>query len=85
MDVTVVAMGSSTHEPSEEDEIGAAFIAARVRGELATASLELRTPAEEWEDWFPRRDAELALEVDRFSFALPVAREGGLLVARPSR
>src|SRR5207245_9619237 len=36
-----------------------------------------------WPDWFPRRDAELALEVARFSFALPVAREGGLLVARP--
>lgn len=81
-DVTIVAMGSSATEPSEEDELGAAFIAARLRGDLATASLELR--ATEWEDWFPRRDAELALEVDRFSFALPVHRENGLLVARPS-
>jgi len=37
----------------------------------------------EWPDWFPARDALLAAEVDRFSFALPVAREDGLLVARP--
>lgn len=36
-------------------------------------------------DWFPRRDAELACEVDRFDFALPVHREEGLLVARPAR
>jgi 2-phosphosulfolactate phosphatase len=81
-DVTIVAMGSSATEPSEEDELGAAFIAARLRGESATGALELRRT--EWEDWFPRRDAELALEVDRFAFALPVHRENGLLVARPS-
>lgn len=81
-DVTIVAMGSSAHEPSEEDELGAAFIAALLRGEPAAASLELR--ATEWEDWFPRRDAELALQIDRFAFALPVHRENGLLIARPS-
>ena len=82
-DVTVVAMGSSADEPSEEDEVGAAFIAARLRGEIAKASLDLREDTV-WEDWFPRRDAELALEVDRFSFALPVHREDGLLIARPA-
>ncbi|OLC57953.1 MAG: hypothetical protein AUH85_02035 [Chloroflexi bacterium 13_1_40CM_4_68_4] len=38
-----------------------------------------------WPAWFPRRDAELACEVDRFDFALPVTREEGLLVARPIR
>ena len=79
--VTVVAMGASAQERSEEDELGAAFIAARLRGETAKASLELRDDTV-WKDWFPRRDAELALEVDRFSFALPVSREDGLLVAR---
>jgi 2-phosphosulfolactate phosphatase len=79
-DVTVIAMGSSAAELSEEDEVGAAFIAARLRGESATASIELH--AMEWEDWFPRRDAELALEVDRFAFAMPVHRENGLLIAR---
>jgi hypothetical protein len=40
--------------------------------------------AEGWPEWFPRRDAELALEIDRFTFALPVRREGRLLVARPA-
>ena len=80
--VTVVAMGASAQERSEEDELGAAFIAARLRGETANASLELRDDTV-WESWFPRRDAELALEVDRFSFALPVSREDGLLIARP--
>ena len=80
--VTVVAMGSSAQETSEEDELGAAFIAARLRGEIAKASLDLRDDTV-WEEWFPRRDAELALEVDRFAFALPVYRENGLLIARP--
>ena len=80
--VTVVAMGSSAQERSEEDELGAAFIAARLRGEIAKASLDLRDDTV-WEEWFPRRDAELALEVDRFAFALPVYRENGLLIARP--
>lgn len=37
-----------------------------------------------WPDWFPRRDAELACEIDSFDFALPVHREDGLLIARPS-
>ena len=80
--VTVVAMGSSAQERSEEDELGAAFIAARLRGEIAKVSLDLRDDTV-WADWFPRRDAELALEVDRFAFALPVYRENGLLIARP--
>jgi len=35
-----------------------------------------------WPEWFPRRDAELASEIDRFPFALPVRREDGLLIAR---
>lgn len=80
-EVTVVAMGSSAQESSEEDEIGAAYIVAALRGETFPPLLVLRDA--KWEDWFPRRDAELALEVDRFSFALPVHRDGGLLVARP--
>ncbi len=34
---------------------------------------------------FPRADLDLALQVDRFDFALPVRREGDLLVVRPER
>jgi 2-phosphosulfolactate phosphatase len=89
-DITIVAMGSSAEEPSEEDELGAAYIAARLRGEpppppaMPTWVADLDARGTAWEDCFPRRDAELALEVDRFGFALPVHRENGLLIARPA-
>jgi len=65
---------------------GAEFLAALLRGERATLRsirLEADHDPAGWPDWFPRRDAELALEVDRFDFALPVTREDGLLIARP--
>jgi 2-phosphosulfolactate phosphatase len=85
-DVTVVAMGAAAQEESEEDERCASYLAASLRGATPEGhGMVLRTPHDEWEDWFPRRDAELALEIDRFDFALPVAREDGLLVARPVR
>jgi 2-phosphosulfolactate phosphatase len=80
-DVTVVAMGQGGVELAPEDEAGAELIAARLRGEdPALRPIPLH---DRWQDWFPRRDAEIALEVDRFGFALPVTREDGLLIARP--
>jgi 2-phosphosulfolactate phosphatase len=81
--ISLVAMGTHGGDDHGEDEICAAYLeqllldAAPARPEIALA------PAEQWPDWFPRRDAELALEVDRFAFALPVTREDGLLIARP--
>lgn len=87
--VTVVAMGTNGTTPSEEDEACAHYLAARLAGRSPdTAAMvaklwEHEDPA--WPEWFPRRDAELACEVDRFDFALPVTRENGLLVARPVR
>lgn len=80
-EVTIVAMGGSARETADEDELGADYILAALRGEPFPPPLVI--PDAEWPEWFPRRDAELALEVDRFGFALPVAREGALLVARP--
>ena len=80
-EVTIVAMGQNAKEDADEDLACARYLAAALRGEpLPSTAVTL---IEEWPDWFPRRDAELALEVDRFSFALPVARENGLLIARP--
>jgi 2-phosphosulfolactate phosphatase len=79
-DVSIVAIGSSAQEPAEEDEYGAAVLASRLLGTPAPPLMALR--GTEWPDWFPRRDAELALEIDRFAFALPVERVGALLVAR---
>jgi len=80
-EVTIVAMGQNALEDADEDLACARYLAAALRGEpLPSTQVTL---VEEWPDWFPRRDAELALEIDRFSFALPVAREDGVLVARP--
>ena len=88
-DVTVVAMGEGGTSASDEDEACARYIAARLRGEptdIAGLIASLwKNEDPQWPDWFPRRDAELACQVDRFDFALPVAREGGLLIARPVR
>ena len=85
-DVTIVAMGPN--EERNEDVACAEHIAALIRGERPAVA-PIYMPGdhlpEGWPSWFPRRDAELASEVDRFDFALPVAREAGLLIARPSR
>ena len=88
-EVTVVAMGRGATESADEDEACARYIAARLVGgstdvDAMVASLWTNEDPN-WPEWFPRRDAELACEVDRFDFALPVTREGGLLVARPLR
>ena len=87
-EVTIVAMGEGQADRSDEDLACASHLAALLRGERPTLPV-VPLPSErmggEWPDWFPRRDAELALQLDRFDLALPVFREGGLLVARPLR
>jgi 2-phosphosulfolactate phosphatase len=85
-EVTIVAMGPNGER--NEDVACADYIAGLVRGErpaIPPINMPGDDPASGWPDWFPRRDAELACEVDRFDFALPVVREGGLLVARAAR
>ena len=84
--VTVVAMGQNAIEDADEDLACARYLAAALsdqRPSMPLITLLADRDGEGWPDWFPRRDAELALEVDRFSFALPVHREDGLLIARP--
>jgi len=87
-EVTIVAMGHNGVEEAVEDEACAEYLAALLEGRDARLR-EIPFHAEYypggWPDWFPRRDAELACEVDRFDFALPVTREEGFLVARPIR
>lgn len=87
-DVTVVAMGHGGVAPSEEDEACARHVASRLADRASdAAALVASLWADEdpnWPEWFPRRDAELACQVDRFDFALPVVREAGLHVARPA-
>ena len=88
-EVTVVSMGERGILASGEDDACADYLASCLRGERPdvapiVASLWVNEDPN-WPEWFPRRDAELACEVDRFDFALPVARENGLLVARAVR
>jgi len=87
-EVTLVA----TDQPAEdgtghEDELCASYLEALLAGRRPDAPAVLaeiwRRETSNWPEWFPRRDAELACDIDRFSFALPVRRESGLLVARP--
>lgn len=85
-EVTIVAMGHKGEEPAAEDEACADYLAGLLVGQRrALRSIPLHADYYEggWPDWFPRRDAELACQVDRFDFALPVTRESGLLTARP--
>lgn len=88
-EMTVVAMGRNGVMPADEDEACAAYIAAQLMGRPTDVPSMIAKLWENedpnWPEWFPRRDAELACEVDRFDFALPVTREGPLLVARPAR
>ena len=86
-DVCLVAMGDGGTVPNAEDEACARFLEAQLtRAPIDASALiaglpQWRNP--QWPWWFPKRDAELATQVDRFDFALPVTREDGLLVARP--
>jgi 2-phosphosulfolactate phosphatase len=85
-DVTIVAMGHNAIAEADEDAQCARYLEALLVGGSLQAPqvfMEGDHSEEGWPDWFPRRDAELALETDRFDFALPVTREDGLLVARP--
>ena len=85
-EVTIVAMGHNAIADGDEDALCARYLERLLLGERPTPPsvfLEGDHSSEGWPDWFPRHDAELACEVDRFDFALPVAREGGLFVARP--
>ena len=83
-EVTFVA--TSITDPSDGDEdLACALYLERqlIDGHAPPPSIRLLGDEEGWPDFFPREDATLALEVDRFGFALPVTRESGLLIARP--
>jgi 2-phosphosulfolactate phosphatase len=85
-DVTLVGMGHEGASKSIEDELCARYLEALLTGRdvpLVPQLMGELADRVEWPDWFPARDAVLAAEVDRFSFALPVTREDGMLVARP--
>ena len=87
-EVTIVAMGHNAIAEADEDAQCARYLESLLRGERPTPPtvfLEGDHSSEGWPDYFPRRDAELACHIDRFDFALPVAFEDGLFVARAAR
>ncbi len=86
-EVTLVAMGQDAAIKAPEDELCATYLEAVLTGKEPPVVPTLMHSSDrvDWPEWFPMRDALLACEVDRFDFALPVTREGGLLVARPVR
>jgi 2-phosphosulfolactate phosphatase len=92
-DATLLAMGSPKGGIGDEDEVCAELLEARLAGrevELAEVRRRVREsgagrkaldPAIEW---ISEGDLAIAEQVDRFDFAMQVARESGRLVARPA-
>ena len=89
--VTIVAMGAEGKLRSDEDEQCALFMRNLLQGrvpahdavrELVLAGQEAQKYGDPSKPHFHREDREMALQIDSFQFAIRVAREGGLLVAR---
>ncbi|MEA2661677.1 MAG: 2-phosphosulfolactate phosphatase [Chloroflexota bacterium] len=83
-DVTLVAT-STTDPPDGDEDLACAVYLERqlLDGAAPPPAIRLLRDEEGWPEFFPREDAVLALQLDRFDFALPISREGGLLIARP--
>ncbi len=89
--VSIIAMGDQGRVRSDEDEQCALYLRNVLEGRSPAAdalkSLVMRGGATQkfFDDKQPQyhpSDVELALEVNRFSFAMRITREDGLLVAR---
>ncbi len=92
--VTMVITGSHEGALGDEDVACADYLEALLRGEGAEPErirerVRSSRAAQKFYDPspgpFPAADLELSLEVDRFSFAMVVRREGERLVMRPER
>ncbi len=89
--VTLVAMGTSGLEKSEEDELCAEYLSARLRGQHPDSHalikrIEGLPAAQEVRNWslahFPSTDLDCCLRLDEFDFAMAVERQAKGLVAR---
>ncbi|PKB82213.1 MAG: hypothetical protein BZY88_04945 [SAR202 cluster bacterium Io17-Chloro-G9] len=89
--VTVVAMGDQGKVRSDEDEQCGLFLRNLLEGRrpdgyavgrLIMEGNSTRKFFDSSQPQYQPQDVEIALEVDRYSFAMKVANEGGLLVAR---
>ena len=93
-DTTLLAMGSPRGGPGDEDEVCAELLAARLAGgefDLAEVRRRVRESGagrkalDPEVQWISAGDLEIAEQVDRFDFAMQVAREDGRLLARATR
>lgn len=83
-DVTLVPTSTTDPADGDEDLACAVYLEGHlVDGAAPQPKIRLLGDEDGWPDFFPREDATLALQLDRFDFALPVTREDGLLIARP--
>ncbi len=89
--VTIVAMGLAATQRSDEDEHCALYLRNLLQGrcpdrEAVQKLVRIGQEAQKYDDpsqpQFHPQDKELALQVSRYSFALQVTQENGLLVAR---
>lgn len=90
--VTIVAMGYAAAEKADEDEQCALYLRNLLQGrqpdpEAVRSLVLIGAEAQKYSDptrpHFDPRDRAMALEFDRYPFAIRVQRERGLLIARP--
>jgi 2-phosphosulfolactate phosphatase len=90
--VSIVAMGVETKRRADEDEQCALFLRNLLQGrqpnhEAVCRLVRIGQEAQKYDDpaqpQYAPEDREIALQIDRYPFALTVTRENGLLVARP--
>jgi len=89
--VTLVAMGWNARVRTDEDELCALYLRNLLEGrrpdpqalrQLVLAGGEAGKFGDPQRPHFHREDLDIALEVDKYDFAIRVVREDGLLVAR---
>lgn len=89
--IALVTTGEWVDRDGDEDIACADYLAAGLRGEpIDTAALAQRVRDSDFgrrfgsDDALPTSDLEMCAQVDRFDFAMPVVREAGGLVIRPT-
>jgi 2-phosphosulfolactate phosphatase len=89
--VSIIAMGDQGRVRSDEDEQCALYLRNRLEGRrpdhsaLRSLIMEGGATQKFFDDSQPQyhpKDVELALQISKYPFAMKVARQGGLLVAR---
>ena len=90
--ITLLAMGAAGRVRGDEDELCALHMRSLLenrwsdRQAIATLARSGRDGVRfgsAAEPWMHPEDTDIALDIDRFDFAIPIVRDGDVLVARP--